>query len=75
MQFECCGVDSPDYWDTISLPTPASCCGKDHEGTCAKPYEDGCAKTIYDFLVSSAKVIGGVVIGIVVTEVGYCLLS
>lgn len=71
MQFKCCGVNSPSYWsDQGVIPYPYSCCGKDATVVCNVPeYTDGCAETVYEFLKDSVKVIGGVVIGIIATEV------
>lgn len=77
MQFECCGVDNYLYWTNIGVtPLPYSCCGKNETVTCLAPpeYTDGCAEKVYEFLEDSAKVIGGVVIGIVATEVYKCVI-
>lgn len=68
LQLECCGVNGVSYWNSS---IPYSCCGEDTEKTCNTndAYEEGCADKIYEILRKSSKVIGGVVIGIVVTEV------
>lgn len=65
-------MDNYLYWANIGVtPIPYSCCGKDENATCSTPpdYRDGCAEKVYEFLEDSAKVIGGVVIGIIATEV------
>lgn len=60
-------MDGVNYWSEI----PYSCCGEDKEKTCntSDAYKEGCADKIYEVLTKASKVIGGVIIGIVVTEV------
>lgn len=65
-------MENPNYWVSHGVLYPYSCCGSDEETSCPVPeYTTGCVEKVYDFLESSAKVIGGVAIGVIVTEVGH----
>lgn len=65
-------MDGPSYWKEVHnlANYPYSCCGKEEDEVCSvAKYENGCAETVAEFLEDASKVIGGVVIGIIVTEV------
>ncbi|CAH1374753.1 hypothetical protein MTP99_016074 [Tenebrio molitor] len=63
--FECCGVNSPAYWDSTGVNTPDSCY---EDGDRSKKFTVGCADKFIDVITSNIKVIGGVAIGFAVVE-------
>ncbi|KAJ3643487.1 hypothetical protein Zmor_026195 [Zophobas morio] len=77
----CCGLDGPDEYKNATLPD--SCCPNDVR-PCVKgelnAFHDGCLRILQEFFESSAKIIGGVALGIALAELlgaffGLCLAS
>ena len=78
IELKCCGALKPEDW-TIT-PLPPSCCGKS-EGDCITATNTmGCAQPLFDFVKSSIKIIGIVILSIAAVElvgaiIALCLSS
>lgn len=60
-------------WNVLNK-IPDSCCANPG-GVCTQlspsKYHNTCADALYDFVMGSAQIVGGVIIGIAVIEVGF----
>jgi len=81
---QCCGTDGPGYWYTHfhNDTVPASCCAENVKPCTSHVanYRSGCIDRVFDLLMQSSKIIGGVAIGIAAVEIigaifGLCLAS
>lgn len=67
-QLSCCGVNSPLYW---GINIPASCMPTDS----IIPHTAGCSWAMYDFLMSSIKLIAIIALAVSIVEVVGAVLA
>lgn len=66
-ELKCCGTYGPTFWGKdVLIPTPESCKDKNSE-----LYQEGCQTAVFDFLISSSKIIGITVLALAATEVSF----
>lgn len=66
-ELKCCGTYNSTFWEKeLHKKIPKSCFDKN-----SQQFQEGCRTAVFDFLISSSKIIGITVLALAATEVSF----